>query len=391
MTGRRLLYVVNDDRFFISHRLPLARGAAAAGYTVGVAAPPGSSEAAIREAGFDFFPVRFKRGSLNLLGELIPLRDLGRAHRAFRPHLVHHITFKPIVLGSWVARRQGVPVVNTLTGLGYVFMDDGLKRRILRTIAEAGYRIALRGPRMRTIFQNPDDERLFAARGLLPREDARIVRGSGVDPERFRPCPEPGPEVGPPVVLFAARMLWDKGLGELIEAARALRREGVAFRLLLAGSPDRSNPACVPEAQLRAWQTDGLAEWLGHHTDLPALLARTHIVCLPSYREGLPLSLIEAAAAGRPIVTTDVPGCREIVEDGVNGLRVPVGNAPALAAALRQLIGDAALRKAMGEAGRRLVLEHFTTRRVVEQTLAVYAELAGTPRVGSAMTGSLAP
>jgi glycosyltransferase involved in cell wall biosynthesis len=177
-------------------------------------------------------------------------------------------------------------------------------------------------------------------------------------------------------VLFAARMLWDKGVGELIDAVRMLKADGVPFRMLLAGAPDRSNPVAVPEARLRAWEAEGLVEWLGHRDDMPALLAQSNIVCLPSYyREGVPLTLIEAAACGRPIVATDAPGCREIVQHGVNGLCVAPRDPTALVEALRRLIADPALRRSMGAAGHEWVRAHFTVQRVIEQTLVVYAEL----------------
>jgi glycosyltransferase involved in cell wall biosynthesis len=269
-----------------------------------------------------------------------------------------------------------IPVVNAITGLGYAFTDDGWMRWLLRTVAEAGYRMALRRPGTRTIFQNADDQALFVARGLVRHEDTRVVRGSGVDLDRFAPTPEPSESHGPPVVLFAARMLWDKGVGELIDAVRMLKADGVPFRMLLAGAPDRSNPVAVPEARLRAWEAEGLVEWLGHRDDMPALLAQSNIVCLPSYyREGVPLTLIEAAACGRPIVATDAPGCREIVQHGVNGLCVAPRDPTALVEALRRLIADPALRRSMGAAGHEWVRAHFTVQRVIEQTLVVYAEL----------------
>ncbi len=210
-------------------------------------------------------------------------------------------------------------------------------------------------------------------------EQTRVILGSGVDPERFVPQPEPPPPV---TILLAARMLWDKGVGELVEAARLLRDRRLSVRVLLAGAPDPANPAAIPESQLRTWQAEGVVEWLGQRGDMPALIAACHIVCLPSYREGLPLSLIEAAACGRPIVTTDMPGCREVVQRGTNGLLVPPRDPIALAEALRRLIENAELRATLGAAGRERVLERFTVQRVIEQTFAVYEELLGGPLSG---------
>lgn len=374
IAGRRILYLVNDDRFFWSHRLPLAQAARDAGAEVAVAAPAGAHRARIEAAGFAFHPVPLQKVSIHPVRELRAAGHIARLYRELRPHLVHHVTLKPIVYGGRAARRLGIPAVHAVTGLGYVYTGEDAKRRLLRRVAEAGYRYALGHPRSRTVFQNPDDLALFVEKGLVRRERAEVIPGSGVDPERFRPAPEP-PQ--PPItVLLAARMLWDKGVGDLVEAARLLRAREVPIRVVLAGNPDPLNPSAIPPAQLEAWQREGLAEWLGHQADMAGLLQACHVFCLPSrYREGIPLALLEAAACGRPIVTADAPGCREVVQHQDNGLLMPPGDPAALAGALERLAADAALRQTMGRRGRERVLARFTAAHVAEQTLRLYEGL----------------
>lgn len=371
---RRVLFLVNDDRFFWRHRGPLARKVLETGAEVMVATWPGSLRGKIEAAGLKFHPVRFRRGNLNPLQEWLTFIDVLRAYRNFRPHLVHQITFKPIFYGSIAAGIAGIPaVVNAITGLGYVFAGNGVKRSLLRKIAEWGYRISLKRKKSRVIFQNNDDRTLFIARKLAHPSGANVILGSGVDPDRFRPRPEPK---GIITILLASRMIWDKGVGDLIEAGRLLRRQGLEFEIVLAGTPDPANPTSIDEKQLQAWQREGAARWLGYREDISHLIAESHIVCLPTfYREGVPLVLLEAAASARPIVTTDMPGCREIVKDGVNGLLVPIKQPERLASSLKKMMTNTALRAEMGHNGREMVLKHFTTDVVVKQTLAVYEEL----------------
>jgi glycosyltransferase involved in cell wall biosynthesis len=294
-------------------------------------------------------------------------------YRRIRPDIVHHVALKAILNGSIAARLARVPaVVGSLTGLGYTFMPGGPGRAVLREIVCLGLGFALRGSRVHTIFQNPDDRELFVRRRLVNAARTSIVLGSGVDTRRFSPTPEPA---GPPVVAFGSRMLWDKGIAELVEALRTLRREGVSFRARFAGTPDTSNPATVSERELKAWQAEGLIEWRGYVDDMAAFLAAAHVACLPSYREGLPLFLAEAAASGRPCVTTDVPGCRSVVIDGSTGYVVPARQAAALTHALRRLLTEPALRAKQGKAARELALESLSAERVVSDTFNVYRRL----------------
>jgi glycosyltransferase involved in cell wall biosynthesis len=290
-----------------------------------------------------------------------------------KPDIVHQVSAKPILYGTLAARLCGTPaVVNALTGLGYVFVTETLKARLLRAGICAAYRLTLSKEGSRLLFQNADDLEMFVARGLVPRERTVLIRGSGVDVAHFTPSPEPA---GTPLVVLPARMLWDKGVGEFVEAAAALRAGGTKARFALVGDPDSGNRAAVPASQLARWKEEGAVECWGHRDDMREVYAQAHVVCLPSYREGLPKALLEAAACGRPLVAADVPGSREIVRHEETGLRVPVRDAAALAAALRRLIEDGPLRARLAQRARRAAVEEFSQELVCEKTLGVYRSL----------------
>lgn len=369
----KLLFTVNDAGFFLSHRLPVALAARDAGYEVHAATAPGDAVARIRDLGFTHHAVPLSRRGLNPLAELWTLWSLVRLYRRLRPDLIHNVTVKPVLLGGIAARLAGAPaVVSAVSGLGYVFIRQGWKGSMLRFAVQTGYRWALRRRGARVIFQNPDDRETFLTQGLAAAKDCVLIKGSGVDVSRFTPAPEPD---GPPVVVLPARMLRDKGVADFVEAARRLRAQGVAARFVLAGGAGDGNPTAIPAAELRSWQDEGAVEWWGFRSDMAAVLRQAHIVCLPSYREGLPKSLIEAAACARPIVSCDVPGCREIARAGENALLVPPRDPGALAEALGRLIGDGELRRRFGARGREIVEAEFSLDRVVGETLKLYAAL----------------
>jgi glycosyltransferase involved in cell wall biosynthesis len=371
--GRKLLYFVTEDWYFCSHRLPLAVAAKAAGHDVAVATRVREHGAVIEGAGLRLIPLKLSRGGRNPLTEWLTVWRLWRVLRAERPDLLHNVALKPVLYGTLAARLAGVPrIVNALAGLGHIFADAG-RAGFLRFLVQKAFRGLLNAGTGRVIVQNPDDLRRLVAAGALEPGRAVLIRGSGVNLDDFRPAPEPP---GPPVVVLAARMLWDKGVAEFVAAAEALRAEGIAARFALVGEGDEENHSAIPAAQLRAWQAAGAVEWWGKRADMPAVFAASHLVCLPSYYgEGVPKVLLEAAAAGRPIVTTDMPGCREAVADGDNGLLVPPRDVPALTTALRRLLADPALRARLGRAGRARAEREFGVERVVEATLAVYREL----------------
>jgi glycosyltransferase involved in cell wall biosynthesis len=313
---------------------------------------------------------------MNLSDDLAAVRELLSIYRQECPDLVHHVSVKPVIYGSIAARIVGVPVIiNALTGQGYISGASGIKGTLLRGAAHVAFRAALGGRRTRAIFENPDDLEAFVSRGLIARHRAVLIRGSGVDPVRFSPSPEP---TGVPVVLFAARLLWSKGVGELVEAVCALRSRGVEVRLVIVGVPDRQNPDSIPANVLQSWVEKGIAEWWGHRDDMPEVFRAANVVALPSvYGEGVPVVLLEAAAAGRAIVTTDMPGCREIVRDGVNGRLVPPNNVLSLAEALHELLRSSEVRARMGAAGRVIATQEFSNAIVVRRTMQLYDQLLG--------------
>lgn len=339
-----------------------------------LAADTGQGQA-IQDLGFSFVPLPLSRKGGNPFVEWRTIRFLRQFYRQQRFDLVHHVTAKPVIYGSLAARSvPQLAVVNAITGLGYVFSHHR-KARCLRPLVRLLYRRALRRQRSVTIFQNHDDCREFVETGLVPARQAIVIRGSGVDCEQF--CARPLPS-GAPIVMLAARMLWDKGIREFVEAARQVRAHHPSARCVLVGGEDPGNPAAIPHAQLTAWQQEGVVEWWGPRSDMPACLAEASLVVQPTTsREGLPKVLLEAAACGRPLIATDVPGCREILQPGINGLLVPPRDSNALAEAIITLLRDPTRCHAFGEAGRLLVEREFSLPLVIERTLAVYDQLLG--------------
>lgn len=367
----RLLFNVNAAWFFISHRLEIARAARDAGFEVHVSADIESSEEAeqLRREGIQFHRVRLRRGGLNPVRDLLYFNQLRSVMRAVRPDLVHNVTVKPIVYGTIGARSLGVHgIVNAVSGLGYAFTGQR-SRWLISHLVKTAYRLALNRPDLRVIFQNRDDLQTFIDAGLVESQQTVLIRGSGVDLDTFIFAEEPA---GPPVIVLPGRMLRDKGVMEFVEAARLLRNRGRDGDFILAGKIDEGNPASLRAEELARLGLESGVRWVGHVADMAALYRRAHIVCLPSYREGLPKALLEACATGRAIVATDVPGCREAVRHGENGLLVEARNSGALAEALDLLLEDAELRRKMGAAGRRRAEQEFDVCEVVRATLNVY-------------------
>ena len=371
-----LLIVVTEDWYFLSHRLQMAKDAARRGLRVTIATGPGERSADIRQAGFEHLVFPLDRRSLNVWREVQTLRALTTLMRDRRPSLVHLVAAKPIMYGNIAARLAGgPPVLNAVAGLGYLYMGGGVGRRALRAAYELTFRtLVRRRSEARVLVQNPDDAQFLLERRMVKPEQLVIITGSGVDIRRFAPSPEPAGS--PTVILMHSRMLWDKGVAELVEATRLLRARGVPnFVVRLAGDPDAHNPAAIPLEQLRDWSNEGVVEWIGRAEDIPAELRRCHIACLPSYREGAPLSLLEAAASGRPIVTTDVPGCREVVHHERNGLLVPVRDARGLSDALERLILDSDLRRRLGACGRERAEREFSSDVVNDKIISTYFQM----------------
>jgi glycosyltransferase involved in cell wall biosynthesis len=366
---KRLLIIVNVDWFFLSHRLPVALAARDAGFEVHVATTLTGPTEAIERHGFTLHPITFDRSSIGPIGALQLACSLYALIRKLAPDVVHLVTIKPVLLGGLAARSARVPkVIAAISGLGFVFTAHGTIASMRRTMVALLYRLALSRPNVRVIFQNEDDQALLQRHAAIRDEQVVRIRGSGVDVKHW--TMEPLPPC-PPVILMAARLLIDKGILEFIEAARTLRGHAGA-RFVLVGNVDPGNPTSLSREQIEQWATDGIIEWWGYRSDMPTVLASAHIVVLPSYREGLPKVLIEAAAAGRAVVTTDVPGCRDAIEAGRTGLLVPPRDAQALARAIRELIDDPARCRTMGESARLLAEYTFDIQPVIDQHLALY-------------------
>jgi glycosyltransferase involved in cell wall biosynthesis len=302
------------------------------------------------------------------LGVISRLVDI---YRSQRPDLVHHVAMKPVLYGTLAAKLCRISrVVNALAGMGWLFASKDGGARALQPSVRLAFRLLL--GQSKIIVQNPDDRRTLARTGLSA-DEVLMIRGSGVDTRVFSPVPE---AAGIPLVVLPARMLWDKGVHEFVEAARIIKGKAIEATFALVGIPDPENPASVAESTLIDWHNEGIVEWWGYRKDMPSVFQRAHVVCLPSYYgEGLPKSLLEGASSGRPIVTTDAPGCREIVQEGENGFLVPIRDACALAKAIEALIVHPAMRQCMGESGRRLVESEFSVEKVIDSTLALYREL----------------
>ena len=373
--GRRLMFVVNNPAFFMSHRVPVALAAQRAGYDVHVATMDGPAVADIQALGMTHHAIPMTRSGKHPLQELGTLLALVRLFRRVRPDVVHLVTIKPVLYGGIAARLARVRgMVAAISGLGFVFLSNSLKMRLVRSVVARLYRIALGHPNSRVIFQNANDRDLLKSLGAVRDAQVVMIRGAGVDLDAYRALPEP--PAPPVVVTMVARLLRDKGVQEFVQAAGLLRQRGLPVTMQLVGGVDSGNPASATQSEVDAWQRDGAVQALGERSDVAALYAASHIAVLPSYREGLPKSLIEAAACARAVVTTDVPGCRDAIEAGETGLLVPVRDAQALADAIARLAEDPALRQAMGLAGRALAEREFNIERVASIHVALYDALS---------------
>jgi glycosyltransferase involved in cell wall biosynthesis len=370
---KRILFVAAEAAFFVTHRLPLAIAAREHGYDVLVATPDGPLENVIVEHGFEWHRIVVRRRT-HLVRELRAVPNLIRLYRRVKPDLVHHVAIKPVLYGTIAARLARVPaVVNAVTGLGYAFDERRAKSLLGRALGFA-FDHLLRHPHARFIFQNVEDRDTFVSRRWIAADRVELIRGSGVDTTRFAPAlQEPD---GPPLVVFASRLLASKGVAELVEAARIVRGRGVTARFAIVGEPDPQNPDTITAADLARWKDEGAVEIFGARRDMPDVLRQASLFVLPTYyREGVPKVLIEAAATGLASITTDTPGCRDIVAAGETGLLVPPRDAKALADAMEALLRDPERRRTMGRRARERVLAEFAIEHVVAQTLAAYDKL----------------
>lgn len=372
--GKKLLFFVSEDWYFCSHRLPLALAAKQSGYDVTVITRVTMDGEQITSAGLKLIPFDLSRRGMNPFVELIVIFRLLKIYHSEKPCIVHHIALKPVIYGTIASILASVPkVVNTLAGLGFVFSSRSIKARVLRPFIKIVFRLLLNRKNNKLILQNPNDVQLMLDNHIVLKERIKLIRGSGVDLKQYDIYPE---QSGTPIIILASRLLWDKGVGEFVRAAESLKQSGVDARFVIVGKPDDENPTAISVTQLQAWHDTGIVEWWGHKDNMPDIFAQSHIVCLPSfYGEGVPKVLIEAASCGRPIVTTDTPGCREIVRDNVNGILVPIKNSEAVANAISRLLKSSELRTQMGKKGRELVEKEFSLDIVNRETLNVYKDL----------------
>jgi glycosyltransferase involved in cell wall biosynthesis len=372
MTAPRLLYVVTEDWYFLSHRLPMARAAKAAGYDVHVATRINRGKDAIEAEGFTPHSLSWQRGSLSPTHSLAGVAELRKLLHALKPDILHNISLKPVLLGGIASLGlSSIAVVNSLTGLGTLFVGNHRKSELTRPLVVAALKALLKRPNVRTIVQNPDDKRFVLGLGV-PEGSVDLIPGSGVDLQHFTPLPEPPPPV---TAAYVGRMLADKGVLTLIEAYSLATSRGVKLQLLLAGDTDRENPGSLAPEQLREFASAFGIRWLGHVADIREVWERAHIAVLASRREGLPKSLLEAAACGRPMIATDTPGCREIAISGKTALTFPMDDAAALAEAMTQMAGDAEMRARFGRAARALVEEKFSAEAIGKATVTLYQSL----------------
>ena len=368
---QKILYLVSEDWYFVSHRIPMARAARRVGYEVHVAARVDKCAAQITQEGFVLHPICWRRGNLNPFRVLAAVLETRRLCRQLRPDLVHHVALVPALIGSLAA--LGLPLVrlNAIAGLGFAFTSDSAKARMVRPIARRLLGWLLRRPHTTVLVQNPDDYGVMVGLGV-PRESIALIAGSGVDTDVLPPMPEPS---GPFTIGFVGRLLDDKGVRTLVAAHEELTQRGLTLCTLLAGEPDPSNPASIPDRILDGWRQISALRLLGHVADIRTVWSEAHVAVLPSRREGLPKSLLEAAACARPLIATDVPGCREIARDGTNALLVPPDDSKALATAIETLMKDRDLRIRFGQASRQIVTAEYSSARIGGQTVALYSRL----------------
>lgn len=376
-----LLYLVTEDWYFLSHRIPMALAAQRAGYDVHVATHVVDGAKRIEALGFHVHPLKWRRGSLNPFDLIAIIREVRALYRRLAPDLVHHVALQPSVIGSLAARGLAMAQLNAFAGLGSTFTSQSLKSRLVRPVLKALLRWILNGRRASALVQNGDDRDAIVAIGV---DAARVslIPGSGVDVDVLTPLPEPD---GAVTLGYVGRLLEDKGLRTVIAAHDLLNARGLPVRLLIAGQADPANPASIPEAEIQSWGRRPNVTLLGHVNDVRQVWAQAHIAVLLSRREGLPKSLLEAAACGRPMIASDVPGCREIARNGVNGLLVPPDDPEALAAAIEHLARDPALRRLYGAAGRHLAETEFSSARIGGKTVELYDRLLGRTLAAAAL------
>ncbi|WP_186524376.1 glycosyltransferase family 4 protein [Synechococcus sp. SYN20] len=380
MLTPKVLLVANTSWYLYNFRLPLIRDLRGRGIDVALVAPHDAYTPMLEAEGFTVHPWLVARSSVNPLSEAHALIDLLRIYRRETPDLVHHFTIKACLYGTIAAKGARVyRVINAVTGLGHVFLGTRKRSRLLRKAIKPVYRAAFKARRSTVVFQNADDQETLIRLGITDGERARLIRGSGVDINRFKPSADSAGRFHDPLqLLFPSRLIREKGTAELLQACRSLWADGVDLELLVAGALDSGNRSALTPAELAELRANHRIRCLGHIEDMQLVYAASDIVVLPSWREGLSRALIEAAAMERPIITTDVPGCRDVVDHGISGLLVPQRDARSLMLAIRLLLENPDLAKRFGKAARQKVVAEFQVSLVNESTLLQYESVLGT-------------
>ena len=367
----KILFFVTEDWYFYSHRLPLALGAIKEGYEVYLVTKTINHGNKIKNHGINLISLDINRGKISPFADFILLIKLIKILYHIKPNIVHNVALKPILYGSIAAFITRIPnCINNFAGLGYIFISNSIKAKVANLIIKPIFSLLLNRKNNRSIFQNQDDLDLLVRNKFVNKNCSIIIRGSGVDMSYYKYVPEDNSTNN---VILASRLLWDKGIGEFINACKIIMKNNIDnVRFIIVGAVDNQNPSSIKEIDLLKWQKDNIIEWWGYKNNINEVYSDCNIVCLPSYREGLPKSLIEAAACGRAIITTDVPGCREIVLDGYNGILIPKKNTKQLAIAIQKLLNEPATRNKMGRNGVKHVRDNFTIENIVTQYITLY-------------------
>ncbi len=379
MEKKKILFLITEDWFFNSHFLDRALAAKKKGYRILICCNLNKHKLLLDKKGFESFHIGFDRKNINFLFEIKVILKIFFIYKKIRPDIVHHVAAKPIIYGSLAARLNNIKsVINAPVGLGYVFSSSSIKAKLLKPLVKLLYKIFLNrhkgmDKKNKVVFENYDDLNYFSSIGALDPKDACVIRGAGVKIKYKLINQKVQNKI--PVITFLARMLKDKGVYEFVEAVNKLKNNNIEGRFLLAGDVDPLNPSSVEINDLKNWHNEGNVEWLGWVNNVDQLLKKTDIVCLPSYREGLPKALLEGAAHGLPIVTTDAVGCKDVVLDGINGFLVPIKNSEKLYEALKKLIQNKKLRIKMGKESLKIVSDKFESSKIILQTLNLYKEM----------------
>ena len=379
MNKKKIIINLTEDWFFVSHFLGRAVDAIASGYEVYISCNETSKRKIIENNNIKFFPLALDRRGINPFYEFLIILKYCFLFYKIKPDIVHNVGSKPIIYGSIAAKFLNIKsLINAPIGLGFAFSSDTFRAKLLKPVLIFLLSHTLnkhhgKGKENRVIFENSDDMNYFIRRKIVKKSDARLIRGAGVEIDyKYKKKKKINKNI---TISLVARMLKDKGIFEFVNAARILNKRNFQCRFLLVGDIDQKNPSSLKTSTLKRWHEKGIIEWLGWIDNIKEILCDTDILCLPSYREGLPKSLLEGAAIGLPLVTTNTVGCRDIVVDGVNGYLVPVKDSVNLALAIEKLIRDKELRAKMGNESLKLAISKFSSKIINSQTISLYNEL----------------